>query len=56
MKLTDFYRMFYPNTKKYTFFLEPHKTSPKLITYSVTKQVLTDTKNWNNLLYHIGSL
>jgi hypothetical protein len=29
MDLTDFYRTFYPKTKEYTFFSEPHSTFSK---------------------------
>jgi hypothetical protein len=30
MDLTDVYRTFYPNTKEYTFFFEPHGTFLKI--------------------------
>jgi exonuclease III len=30
MSLTDSYRTFHPNTKEYSFFLDPHRTFSKI--------------------------
>jgi hypothetical protein len=44
MDLSDIYRTFYPKTKGYTSFLEPHGTSSKIDYIIVTKQASADTK------------
>jgi exonuclease III len=40
IELTDIYRTFHPNTKKYTFFSTSHKTFSKLIHILVHKASL----------------
>ena len=54
--LIDIYKTYHPNTKEYTFFSAPHGT------FSKTDHILSHKanlsryqKNWNNLLYLIGS-
>lgn len=44
MNLADIYRAFHPDAKEYTFFLAAHELTPKLTTFSDTKQVSTDTR------------
>ena len=55
MNLRDSYRTFHLNTKEYTLFSVPHGTFSEIGHILCKKQTSTDTKNWNNSLYLIGS-
>jgi exonuclease III len=46
MNLTDNYRTFHPNTKKYTFSQQLREPSQKLTIWSVTSQASKDTRKW----------
>ena len=56
MGLTDIFRTLYPNTKDYNIFSTLHGPSIKLKTYSVTKQISTNTQKCDKLLYLTESL
>ena len=43
------FRAFHPKAIELTFFLSAHGTSPEQITYWVTNQVSTSTKDWDSL-------